>query len=266
MKQKSIGLALGSGGVKGLAHIGALRILEQNNIKIDYIAGSSIGALVGAYYALHENVNEIEKIALEDKKGKFWAILEPSFSQGLVKGIKIEKMLDLWFGDKEFKDTKIPLCIVATDILTGEKITFKTGKIATAVRASISIPGLFKPVQFGEKWLVDGGLCDPVPVSEVRNLGAKFVVGINLDNYQKNRWLKNDKASMASITIAGIDVLRHYLGKYSSALADVVVEPSFHDPDYRIWSKFFTQNTGQHIIKEGEQAMAEKIGEILKKI
>lgn len=260
---KIVGLALGSGGLKGLAHIGIIKTLEKNKIEISHIAGTSMGALVGAYYALYKDISGLEETALGSKWDKFLSLVSPSFKQGLVKGEKVEKLLDLWFGDKEFKDTKIPLRIIATDLVTGKEVIFSKGKISAAVRASVSIPTFFQPVKNSTQLLVDGGLCQPVPVKAVRDAGAKFIVAVNLDNYQINRWLKPDEASLARITMRSFDIIRHHLGHYSSATADVIVEPRFNDNDLMVWKKYFTSNTGKDSILVGKRAIQKKIKELL---
>ncbi|KKQ40814.1 MAG: Patatin [Candidatus Magasanikbacteria bacterium GW2011_GWA2_37_8] len=260
---KTIGLALGSGGLKGLAHVGVIKVLEKNKIKISHIAGTSMGALVGAYYALYQNAVDLEMVALGGKWDKFLSLLAPTFKLGFVKGEKVEKLLNIWFGNKEFKDTKIPLRIIATDLVTGKEVVFSKGKIADAVRASVSIPMFFQPVKNSTQLLVDGGLCQPVPVKAVRDAGAKFVVAVNLDNYQVNKWFKPNQASLASITIRSFDIVRHYLGHCSSAAADMIVEPRFNDNDLTVWKKYFISNTGKDSVLEGERAMKKQIKKLL---
>ena len=179
--RKKVGLALGSGGVRGLAHIGVLKALLKHNIPIDYLAGSSIGAWVAAHFSLYGDIAKTEDFTVGKKKEKFLSFLEPNMSGGLVKGEKIEMLLDEWLGGSSFSDLKIPLKIVATNIISGQKVIFTEGKLATVVRASMAVPGLFKPVIINNQSLVDGGISDPVPVDLLRESGAEIIIAVNLD-------------------------------------------------------------------------------------
>jgi NTE family protein len=187
---KKIGLALGSGSARGLAHIGVLRAIEESGIKIDLIAGSSIGALVGAVYAGGE-LN-----ALESSFKTFgWKKLVSLFDlvlpkSGLMDGKKVMEFVSSHLIIKEIEALPIPFQAVATDILTAEEILISEGDIANAIRASIAVPGIFTPVYDAGRILVDGGLVDPVPVSVVRAMGADFVIAIDLNHstpFSKNK-------------------------------------------------------------------------------
>ena len=182
-KHKKIGLVLGGGAAKGLAHIGVLKTLKENNIPIDMIAGTSIGALVGACFAKDGEINAFEEIVLNIDWKQLALLLDLNLAllkKGFIQGEKIKELLYSIIGDIEFKDLKIPLRVIATDIITGEEIVIKSGSVAEAVRASISIPVIFTPVRFENKFLVDGGIVNPVPVDVTRNMGAKFVIACNV--------------------------------------------------------------------------------------
>jgi len=143
MKRKNtlkIGLALGSGGPRGLAHIGVIKTLVENNIPIDFIAGASAGALVGGAYAATKNIKTIEKIALQVNRRQILSLIDPTWKHGLIKGIKIERFIENYIGKISFKDLKIPFSAIATDIRTGEMVLMNQGRVASAIRASISIP------------------------------------------------------------------------------------------------------------------------------
>ena len=118
--RKKIGLALGSGGVRGLVHVGVLKVLIENNIPIDYIAGTSIGAWVGAHYALFQDIKKLEEFTVGKRQEKLLSFIDTSFSGGLVKGKKLEKLLNVWLNNSDFKDLKIPLSIVSTDLIKAE--------------------------------------------------------------------------------------------------------------------------------------------------
>jgi NTE family protein len=175
-----IGYALGGGGARGLSHIGVMKVLEEYGIQPDVIAGTSIGALVGALYASGLRAGDIERaMRLDLKRLAMLADVTWSLS-GLVKGKRVTAALESFLGNLNFTDLKIPFACVATDIIHGQEITIRSGPVITAVRASISVPGLFTPVKVRGRYLVDGGLVNMVPVSTCRNMGAEYVVGVNV--------------------------------------------------------------------------------------
>ncbi|MBN2098548.1 MAG: patatin-like phospholipase family protein [Dehalococcoidia bacterium] len=175
-----IGYALGGGGARGLSHIGVMKVLEEHGIYPNVIAGTSIGALVGALYASGLRAGDIERaLRLDLRRLAMLADVTWSLS-GLVKGNRVATALESFLGDLSFADLKIPFACVATDIIHGQEITIRSGPVITAVRASISVPGLFTPVKVRGRYLVDGGLVNMVPVSTCRDMGAEYVVGINV--------------------------------------------------------------------------------------
>lgn len=180
--RKKIGLALGSGGARGLAHIGVIKELEKNNIAIDYISGSSIGALIGGIYAYTKNIKIIEEIAYsKGYKDLFNAFFDPSFKSGIFNGEKILALLNGYIPDDALiQHTKIPFAAVATDIQTAQSVTLKEGNLKQAIRASISIPILLKPIEYQNMLLIDGGTTEPVPINAAKELGAQRVIGVNL--------------------------------------------------------------------------------------
>ncbi|MDM7999220.1 MAG: patatin-like phospholipase family protein [Dehalococcoidia bacterium] len=175
-----IGYALGGGGARGLSHIGVIKVLEEYGIYPDVIAGTSIGALVGALYASGLRAGDIERAMRLDLR-RLAMLADVTWSlTGLVKGRRVAAALKSFLGDLTFNDMKIPFACVATDIISGEEVVLRTGPVITAVRASISVPGLFTPVRCQGRYLVDGGLVNMVPVSICRQMGADFVVGVNV--------------------------------------------------------------------------------------
>jgi len=175
-----IGYALGGGGARGLSHIGVMKVLEEHGIYPDVIAGTSMGALVGALYASGLRAGDIERaLRLDLRRLAMLADVTWSLS-GLVKGKRVTAALESFLGDLTFADLKIPFACVATDIVNGQQIIMRSGPVITAVRASISVPGLFTPVKVRGRYLVDGGLVNMVPVSTCRDMGAEYVVGVNV--------------------------------------------------------------------------------------
>lgn len=183
-KPIKIGLALGSGAVRGLTHIGVLKAIEERGIKISYISGTSIGALVGGAYACGYSVNEIEKIALQTD----WKLMAKLFSpklplSSIINTSYLTEFLNTLFENKSFENLKIPFSAVATDIQTGKMIVLETGDLLTAVRASISMPIFFSPVTYGKYKLVDGGLINPTPVDIVKKMKVDKVIAVNLRKF-----------------------------------------------------------------------------------
>lgn len=174
-----LGLALGSGAARGLAHIGVLKVLEEANIPIDIITGTSMGALIGAMYAAGVPVVQMEQVALEIDWRSMAKLLGPVIPiSGLTDGKKLVAFMAELLPAREFKDLRQPLAVTATDINTGEAIIIKQGDLLEALRASLAFPGIFPPVRFGKRFLVDGGLCKPLPTDVARHLGAEKVVGV----------------------------------------------------------------------------------------
>lgn len=247
---KKLGLALGSGGVRGLAHIGVLKTLLRHNIKIDYIAGTSVGAWVAAHYALFQDIEKTAEFTTGKKKEKFLSFLEPSFDGGLVKGQKLEAMLDDWLNKKTFANTKIPLKINATDLISGEEVIFNKGKLSFAVHASMAVPGIFKPVIWGKRALSDGGLSNPVPDNIVKQMGADVVIAVNVNYFHSPLNIAPEKIGFGKVAERTDVIIGHYLAKYSMRNADFIIQPSL--VKYSSWNDYFTKNQGEEIVKIGE--------------
>ena len=176
-----IGLALSGGAAKGLAHIGVIKALEEAGIKVDYIAGSSMGALIGAAYASGVPIDTLEKIAVDTDWKTSMKLFVPGLStSGLINGKRVKKFLRTLYGNKNIEDLLIPFAATATDISTGKLFVINRGSLLEAVRASISIPIVFTPVKYKQILLVDGGLVDPVPIDVVREMGADYVIAVNV--------------------------------------------------------------------------------------
>ena len=181
--RKTVGLALGIGSSRGWAHIGAIEALEEENIPIDYIAGSSVGSYVGALYA-SGSLKSLKEFVLSMDGKKVFSYFDVVFPRsGILDGTKRLRELFSFHTDAEdFSELEIPVMMVATDLATGKKVVLKSGNIINALRATMSIPGLFAPVRIKDRWLVDGGLVDPVPVGVVRALEADVVIAVDLNS------------------------------------------------------------------------------------
>lgn len=211
------GMALGGGGLKGLAHIGVLQVLIDNNIYPDYIAGTSAGSIVASLYASGVSPYEMETIVLGLSPSDYidynfaglikylCSLWLPNYNytlNGLIIGDKIEQLVNGWTEGKSLTDLRLPLAIVACDVNSGRKIIFsnqtliwsegvtiiKDALVSEAVRSSISIPATFVPKQFQGMQMIDGGVKDIVPAMVTKSMGAQYVIGINLgvENYQSN--------------------------------------------------------------------------------
>ncbi len=191
VKPHRVGLALGSGGAKGIAHIAVIDHLESLGIPVDCIAGSSIGAMVGAIYAaggMTRLKEDLRRITTRELLTYF----DPVFPRsGLIEGRRLKEYLALYIPrGMKIEDLPIPLGIAATDLFTGTPVVFRSGSIVDAVRASISIPGVFEPVSFNDTVLVDGGVANPLPIDIVKGMGASLVVAVNLHPSLKEGLLK----------------------------------------------------------------------------
>jgi len=212
MKRKKIGLALGSGSARGLAHIGVIKVLEQEGIPIDVVAGTSIGALIGALYAAGLTPSQMEEIATKiDWKTIGHLLFSPVVpGSGLIDGKKIADFIGEMILMEDIEDLKIPYGAVATDLSTGDEVIITKGKVIDAVQASISIPGVFAPYVYNDKVLIDGGIVNPVPVNVVRKLGADIVIAVYLvPNLKKGITFFSLKKGEKK-TIEGNRALKHY--------------------------------------------------------
>jgi predicted acylesterase/phospholipase RssA/CRP-like cAMP-binding protein len=175
-----VGLALSSGGARGLAHVGVLRVLERERIPIDVLAGTSVGSLVGGLYAAGHPVDSITRFALhfQNKLTLRGGLLDLNLPPrtGLIKGGRLRNYLEQVFGGVCFEDLETPFYVVAADLLTGEEIVFDSGPVADAVRASTSIIGLVSPYQYNGRYLVDGGAVNPLPASVLAEKGANIII------------------------------------------------------------------------------------------
>ena len=196
-RRKKVGLALGSGASRGWSHLGIIKALQENNIPIDYVAGTSIGAYVGAIFASGHFENFL-KIVLDMDWKKVISFLDPSVSfSGLLEGKKVMDLAEEVMGVKIFEELKTPLCVVAANLKTGEEIIFSKGPLREAIHASIAVPGIIRPVKINNIICVDGGILNPVPVNVVREMGADIVIAVDLNRCLVGTKKKNMKKTKA---------------------------------------------------------------------
>lgn len=263
--KKKIGLALGSGAARGFAHIGVLKVLQENNIKIDVISGTSIGALIGSFYAVHGDYKILENLALNTKLRHF-------FDFGLKKGgffagDKIENFIRKELNNKMFEDLNTKLFVSCFDIESGKEIIFNKGDIAKAVRASISIPGIFSPVVHNSGILVDGAILNPLPVKVLRETGCNVIIAVNLNPFNDEEFIFEkcfvDKKNHKKVSIINV-LLKSYqfIEKertrmiLNNSCADVIINPDTN----RVGSCEFKKV--KEAISSGEEATLKEINNI----
>ena len=176
--RKKVGLALSGGGARGFAHIGVIKALHDHRIPIDYIAGTSVGSLIGALYAGGLNITTMLEISSKVKWKNFFKIVLSK--SGLVSSEEIEKFIISQIGRKTFADLVIPFCTIAADLKTGQEIVMNKGEVHKAVRASCNFPWMYIPIKSGHQLLVDGVLGNNLPIDQVKKMGADFVIGVDV--------------------------------------------------------------------------------------
>lgn len=229
--KKKICLALGSGGSKGLAHVGVIKALVENNFEITQIAGTSVGALVGGLFAANPNYKELEKIV--DNMTYFELIkvlVDWPIKSALVRGRKMEKYIDKLCGKKRIEDLPIKFSAVCSDIVEGQKFVFNEGKLSTAIRASCSIPAIFSPIKYEGKILIDGGAVNPIPVSELRPKDGEKIVAVGLYSkiFPKN-YNKLSKATLPQLAYSSMQVMLYHLSAENLKDADIKILPPVED-------------------------------------
>jgi len=229
-KRPKIALVLGGGGARGLAHIGVLKVLEQESIPVDMVIGASVGSIVGALYCAGMKIEEIEHLGENTGWDKLTnisgaALVKLLVAESLLSTKKTEKYLSKFLGNKKFEDLDIPFACVAADIQTGEKIIFKEGDVLKAIRASSTVPGLFKPVEYRHRFLFDGGLVDNLPTDIAEIMGADLIVAVPVEaDFSKYKLESVLQILNQSIYIQG-RVLDQELIKKS----DILIKPHVKD-------------------------------------
>jgi len=236
-----IGVALGGGFARGIAHLGVLRVLEKEKIPVDFLTGTSAGALLAISYASGHTIREIEHQARATRFKDFgsWKLSW----LGLASNQKLEHYPRKFLGVSTFEDLKIPLAIAATDLASGEAVYFSHGQLGPALRASCAYPGMFVPVEIEGRMLVDGFLAAPVPVDAARSIGAELVIAIFLE-------AANNRMPTSIVDVIGLSfsILQRHADLEWRARADVIIEPVVKD---FLWDDF--EKTSE-LIAAGEEA------------
>jgi NTE family protein len=225
-RRPKIGFVLGSGSARGWAHIGVLRALTEAGIEPDLIAGCSVGAFVGAAFAAGR-LDELEAWALSFDWKRMLKLADFGLRGGLIKGKRVNEVFHEQFVECEFSELRIPFAAVATDLHSGQEIWLREGKVSAAVGASIAVPGLFRPVQNEDRYLVDGSVVNPIPVSLCRAMGADIVLAVDLGSDLIGRYVRDDDRAPMSSDRRGL--LRRVLPRYTST-SDRQAEPEAAPP------------------------------------
>jgi NTE family protein len=219
VSEPKIGLALGSGGARGFAHVGVLKALIDEGIQIDLIAGSSMGSLIAAFYGAGYDMNTMVKLATSFRRKYYLDFTLPKM--GFIAGRKVKDLVKFFTKGKNIEDLSIPVGIVATDLIKGEKKVFKSGNLSDAVRASISIPGIFVPEMIDGRLYIDGGVIDRVPVTVAKDMGADFVIAVDVSPFEAEPQI----SSIQDVIIQSIDIMQRELVRHMTMDAKVIIRP-----------------------------------------
>jgi len=214
-----IGLALGGGAAKGFAHIGVIKMLEASGIHADVVAGTSAGSVVGALYASGMDAFQMQQVAFGLDEAKIRDVR--LFSGGLVQGKALQDYVNQLVQQQPIERLKLPYAAVATQLETGQRMVFVRGNTGEAVRASCSVPGVFEPVEIRGRHYVDGGVVSPIPVDAARQLGADFVIAVDISAAPSG----SNPQGMLNIVGQSITIMGRQLAAQEIARADVVIRP-----------------------------------------
>ena len=249
-----IALVLGGGAARGFAHIGAIKALEAQGIVPDLIVGTSAGAVVGALYAAGNGGFELQKLAIQMEGGQVsdWSLPD----RGVIRGEALQNFINQAIGQRPLEKLPRLFAAVATDLQSGEAVVFRTGNTGMAVRASSSVPGVFQPVKINGREYVDGGLVSPVPVKAARDMGADFVIAVDISDQPRDGSTK----STIDVLLQTFAIMGQTIGRYELRDADVVIRP-------QISSLKSTDFQDRHMaVLEGEKAVAAALPEIKAKL
>ena len=249
-ERPKIGVALGGGFARGIAHIGVLRVLEEYDIPIDFIAGTSVGALIAATYAGGTPLDEMQRQGSETHFRDFgrWTLSR----MGMASNERLEEFLHKFTPAKSFEEMRIPLSIVATDLVEGKSVYFTKGEIGPALRASCAYPGLFMPVRHQRHVLVDGFLTETVPAPAVRRLGAEFVISVHLEP----GLIESGPRNTIEIISRSFSIIQMAASQPWREATDVLIEPDVH---HILWDEFV--KTPQ-LVAAGEAATRAALPEV----
>jgi len=250
-KPAKIALVLGAGVSKGFAHIGVLKILESNKIPIHMIVGTSVGSAVGSLYAYGYNAFQLQKMSFSIEKGDILDLTIPD--NGFIKGERLEEFINKTLKNTPMEKLKIPFYAVATDIKDGQEVVFGKGNTGQAVRASCSIPGIFRPVKIVDKMYVDGGVVSPVAVDAAKRFGADIVIAVDISTGVERTQPENTIETI----LQSLNVMYSKLASIQLCNADVVIKPKVG----HIGSTDFSKR--HEAILEGEKAALEALPQIM---
>lgn len=245
-----IALVLGAGVSRGFAHIGVLKILESNKIPIHMIVGTSAGSFVGSIYAYGFTAFQLQKMSFSIERGDIVDLTIPD--NGFVKGEKLEEYINTLLNNTPIEKLRIPFYAVATDIQNAQEVVFGKGNTGTAVRASCSIPGIFRPVKVGDRTYVDGGVVSPVAVDAAKRYGADFVIAVDISSDIGDR----PPESTIETILQSVSIMYSKLSSIQLSKADIVIRPKVG----YIGSSDFTKK--HEAVLEGEKAAIEALPDI----
>jgi NTE family protein len=221
-----VALVLGGGGARGMAHIGILKVLEEEKVPVDMIVGTSVGALIGALYSADVPLDRIERMGETIRWNDLTNVSDSTLvnlliSEHLLSTEKMEQYLGKNIGNKRFDELKIPFACVATDLVTGERVILKEGEVALAARASSTIPGMFDPVEYRHRYLVDGGLFDNIPTDVAELMGADIIIAVAISS----DFSKNNLSNVFMILTQSIYIQGRQFDEERLKAADIVIRP-----------------------------------------
>lgn len=220
MHKPRVALVLGAGSARGLAHIGVLQVLLENRIPFDLIVGSSMGAMVGSIYACGANVYMLDKMVEHMNTRILFDVGVPRL--GFITGNRVSDFLDLLTKKKTFADLELPVAVVATDLISGRRIILSEGPVTEAVRASISLPGIFSPVVKDDMVLVDGAVSDRLPIQVAQQMGADLVIAVDVTFGPGRKPIINNTMD---VILASLDIMsKHHFDSVLSG-ADILIQP-----------------------------------------
>lgn len=222
-KPRKLALVLGGGGARGFAHVGVIRELEAEKIPIDLIVGVSVGSLVGSLYADSGDSFDLEWKAFQIEKKDIFDLSLFNIQRSLAKGEALRQYLDRHLKSRNIEDLKIPLAVVAVDLKTGSRVVFTRGPLKEAVRASTALPGVFEPMPWGEKLLVDGGVLGNLPPEVAEDLGADVIVGVNIAKERSE--FKTEPPGPLAVILESIGIMGDELIRLNRSRFDVLIEP-----------------------------------------
>lgn len=220
-KRPTVGLALGGGSARGFAHIGVIRALQECNVPVDVVSGCSMGAIIGSIFCAGGDLELLLKLCMQMTAREMMDLVVPR--KGLVKGAKFENLIQLFTKNRDFETLDLPFACAACDLWAGKTKIFNTGKVYPAVRASMSIPGVFEPKWIDGVMYVDGGILDNVPVDAAKDLGAEVVIGSDVCMHKAEP--ANPSEKLIDILYRATDLLEYQANKHQLSEADVLVSP-----------------------------------------